>query len=201
MTWIHTIAEAEAGGRLETLYKRVSGPDGRVDNIMRAHSLRPHSLEGHMALYKAVLHHRGNALERWLLETLGVYVSLLNGCGYCVEHHFEGLRRHLGDDARAGAIRQALEANAPQPALEAKHCTLVTYAGKLTRQPAEMAAQDVEMLRAADWDDGAILEVNQVVSYFAYANRTVLGLGVEAAGETLGLSPSDLDDEAAWDHR
>ncbi len=201
MTWIHTIAEAEASGRLGTLYKRISGPDGRVDNIMRAHSLRPHSLEGHMALYKAVLHHRGNALEPWLLETLGVYVSLLNGCSYCVEHHFAGLRRLLGDDARADAVRRALEANDPEQALEARHCALVTYAGKLTRQPAEMTAQDVEALRAAGWDDGVILEVNQVVSYFAYANRTVLGLGVETAGETLGLSPSDLDDEEAWDHR
>ena len=201
MTWIHTIAEAEASGRLETLYKRISRPDGRVDNIMRAHSLRPHSLEGHMALYKAVLHHRGNGLEPWLLETLGVYVSLLNGCSYCVEHHFAGLRRLMGDDARADAIRRALEADAPEQSLEAKQCALVVYAGKLTRQPAEMTAQDVESLRAAGWDDGVILEVNQVVSYFAYANRTVLGLGVETADETLGLSPSDLDDEEAWDHR
>ena len=188
-------------GRLEALYKRISGPDGRVDNIMRAHSLRPHGLEGHMALYKAVLHHRGNVLERWLLETLGVYVSLLNSCSYCVEHHFEGLRRLLGDNQRADAIRQALEADEPERALEAKHCALIAYAGELTRYPAELAVQDIEALREAGWDDGVILEVNQVVSYFAYANRTVLGLGVATAGEALGLSPSDLEDESAWDHR
>jgi hypothetical protein len=36
-----------------------------------------------------------------------------------------------------------------------------------------------------------ILEVNQVVSYFAYVNRTVLGLGVTTAGDTLGVSPND----------
>lgn len=34
------------------------------------------------------------------------------------------------------------------------------------------------------------LEINQVVAYFAYANRTVLGLGVNTEGEILGLSPA-----------
>ena len=32
-------------------------------------------------------------------------------------------------------------------------------------------------------DNGEILEVNQVAGYFAYANRTVLGLGVTLKDE------------------
>ena len=48
---------------------------------------------------------------------------------------------------------------------------------------------------------GDIREVNQVAAYFAYANRTVLGLGVTTAGEVLGLSPSDyLNDDQNWQH-
>ena len=38
-------------------------------------------------------------------------------------------------------------------------------------------------LREAGWDDGEILEINQVCAYFAYANRTVLGLGCSTEGE------------------
>jgi uncharacterized protein YciW len=56
-------------------------------------------------------------------------------------------------------------------------------------------------MRAAGLDDGRILEVNQVVAYFAYANRTVQGLGVTTAGDVLGLSPADSDDAGAWGHR
>ena len=52
MTWIATVAFEEAKGRLKTLYDRVKGPDNNVDNIMMAHSLRPHSMEGHMHIYK-----------------------------------------------------------------------------------------------------------------------------------------------------
>jgi uncharacterized protein YciW len=55
-------------------------------------------------------------------------------------------------------------------------------------------------LRSAGFDDGEILEVNQVVSYFAYANRMVLGLGVNTGGDVLGLSPSS-GDSSDWSHR
>jgi hypothetical protein len=44
------------------------------------------------------------------------------------------------------------------------------------------------------------LEINQVVAYFNYANRTVLGLGVETSGDLLGLSPGDSDDPENWQH-
>ena len=56
-------------------------------------------------------------------------------------------------------------------------------------------------MRAAGMTDGEILEVNQVVAYFAYANRTVLGLGVTTEGDTLGLSPSATDRPDDWSHR
>jgi uncharacterized protein YciW len=56
-------------------------------------------------------------------------------------------------------------------------------------------------MRRQGLSDGEILEVNQVVAYFAYANRTVLGLGVTTEGDTLGLSPSASDRPDDWHHR
>src|SRR5260370_22384855 len=101
MSWIGIVRKEQAAGHLGSkLYERVAGPDGHVDNVLQIHSLRPHTLEGHMALYKSVLHHSGNKVPKWLLETIGVYVSLLNGCSYCVEHHFAGLSRLLKNDDR-----------------------------------------------------------------------------------------------------
>lgn len=201
MTWIKTLSYGEAAGRLRKLYDRVKGPDDNVDNIMMAHSLRPHSMEGHMALYKNVLHHSANSLPKSLLEMLGVYVSLLNGCGYCVEHHFQGLQRLLGNAERGHAIRAALEAGQPEDALSGRELAAARYAERLTEDPRSLNAADVQTLREAGFDDGEILEVNQVVSYFAYANRTVLGLGVTTEGDELGLSPNDSDDPDNWSHR
>ena len=109
--WIDVVRDAEVTGRLRELYDRIRDPAGRIDDIMLAHGLRPHTMEGQPGLYKAVLHHARNALPRWLLEA------------------------------------------------------------------------------------------NQVVANFAYANRTVLGLGVTTEGDVLGLSPSAADDPNDWRHR
>jgi uncharacterized peroxidase-related enzyme len=198
--WIGTVEYEDADGRLKTLYDRVRAPDGQIDNIMKAHGLRPHTLEGHMTLYKYVLHHSANKVPKWQLELLGVYVSVLNGCAYCVEHHFAGMKRLLKDDARAEAMRAALEAGAPEAALDGPLLAMARYAEALTGDPANMDEALVETMRAAGLDDGMILEVNQVVAYFAYANRTVQGLGVSHVGEVLGLSPGDGDDPDNWSH-
>ena len=56
-------------------------------------------------------------------------------------------------------------------------------------------------MRGAGFDDGEILEINQVVAYFAYANRTVLGLGVNTDGDILGLSPGNAENPEDWSHR
>ena len=200
MTWIKTIPYDDANGKLKKLYDRIKGPDNNVDNIMLAHSLRPHSMEGHMALYKYVLHHPGNTLPIVFLETVGVYVSSLNRCAYCVEHHFAGMSRLLGDDVRAAAVRDALEARKPGDAFEGFELAALEYAGKLTIAADTVAEKDIEALRRAGLDDGEILEVNQVTSYFCYANRMVLGLGVSTEGDVIGLSPGDSTDPDNWSH-
>lgn len=201
--WIAHVPYNDANGRLRELYDRVKGPNDNVDNIMLAHSLRPHSMEGHMALYKYVLHHSGNQVPKWFLEALGVYVSRLNGCAYCVDHHFAGLRRLVKDEARADTIRKALESGSFTEVFTASEQAALAYAEALTKSPqaTELLKQKIDAMRAAGLDDGRILEINQVVSYFGYANRTVLGLGVTTDGDILGLSPNNSDNPDDWSHR
>ncbi len=200
MSWIKIIPFDEATGKLKQLYKRVKGPNNNVDNIMMVHSLRPHSMEGHMHIYKYVLHHNGNTFPKWYLEAIGVYVSMLNKCPYCVEHHYQGMRRLLNNETKLVAIRNAFEVQKPGLAFEGKELALMQYAEQLTLAPATLLASDLESLRNAGADDGEILEVNQVVAYFCYANRTVLGLGVTTEGDIIGLSPNENDDPDNWNH-
>jgi uncharacterized peroxidase-related enzyme len=213
--WIRLIGRDEAEGRLRTTYERIAGADGQIDRVLQLHGVRPHTLDAHLALYKATLHHAGNRLPRWFLELVGVAVSGWNGCAYCVAHHRAGLGRLVGDDlahalatavdSTAPAARQVVEASAavlPEgPRLAAAVQASIAYARALTLTPAQMVEADVEALRADGLDDGEILELNQVVGYFAYVNRAVLGLGVTHVGERLGLAPSNARDEADVAHR
>ena len=201
MSWIKTVPYSNATGKLKKLYDRVKGPDNNIDNIMMLHSLRPHSMEGHMAIYKYVLHHSGNKIPKWFLEALGVWVSSLNECNYCVDHHFAGMKRLLGDTPRADAIRVAIETrNLDAAPLDVAQKLAMDYARILTRDPAGLTKDHTITLRKAGYTDGEILEINQVSAYFSYANRTVLGLGCSTKGDILGLSPNKSDDPDNWNH-
>ncbi|MEP6342543.1 MAG: peroxidase-related enzyme [Maricaulaceae bacterium] len=202
MTFINTISYSDAKGRLRKLYDRIKGPNNNVDNIMMAHSLRPHTMEGHMAIYKYVLHHANNEVPKWFLETIGVWVSLLNKCPYCVDHHFAGLARLLNDNERANAIRSAMDRDDinKAPLSEAEKLAL-NYTRVLTLTPSACSEVMVHDLRAAGYSDGEILEINQVTAYFNYANRTVLGLGVTTEGDIIGLSPGNNADPDDWSHK
>lgn len=200
MTWITIIPFEQATGSLKRLYERIKGPDNKVDNIMLAHSLRPHTMEGHMTLYKHVLHHPRNQMPKWYLEAVGVYVSQLNRCAYCFEHHLAGMARLLDDPERAAAIRKAFENGDLSASFDNKETAGLEYVARLTQTPSDLAEADIERLRTAGFDDGEILEINQVAAYFSYANRTVLGLGINTVGDNIGLSPGDSDNPDNWSH-
>jgi uncharacterized peroxidase-related enzyme len=201
MPWIETVAYEDANAKLKALYDRIKGPDNNVDNIMMMHSLRPHTMEGHMAIYKYVLHHRDNTVEKWFLETLGVWVSALNNCEYCVKHHFSGLKRLLNDDKRAEQIKAAIDSNNIESApLNDRQKTAMEYARQLTHNLSSVLEDIIKKMRAAGYSDGEILEINQVSAYFNYANRTVLGLGCSTEGDILGLSPNNNNDPNDWGH-
>lgn len=200
MSWIKTIPFKEATGQLKKLYQRVKGPNENVDNVLSIHSLRPHTLTGHMGLYKSVLHHSGNSLPKWYLEALGVYTSYLNKCDYCFEHHFAGFSKLLDNKNEAESYKQAILNDSLKGFLEPKWFAGASYAKTLTLHAHTIEEGDIEELRKVGFSDGEILEINQVVSYFNYVNRSVVGLGVTIKGDVLGLSPNDNDDPTNWSH-
>ena len=56
---------------------------------------------------------------------------------------------------------------------------MLRFAVKLTAAPAAMGDADVEALRSAGFSDRDILDIVEVVAYYAYANRIADGLGIE----------------------
>ena len=194
IAWIKTIEPRDATGRLEELYEQVTTPHGTVDNVMKAHSLRPHTMAGHLALYRSVLHNEDNTLPFWFLEAVAVYTSLVNRCEYSVAHHFTNVRGLLEDVTRADRMYEAFEAGEPERVFEGKELALLRYARKLTASPGEMTEEDVARAREAGAGDGEILEVNQVCAYFNYSNRLLNGLGVTTRGDRIGYYEVKGDD-------
>lgn len=194
--WIRMIGDDEALPDLREALDRVRAPSGEVANVMRVHALRPRTMLAHHALYMSVLHCDDNRLPMWFQEVIASYVSLLNRCAYSLTNHFANARHLIGDDARADAIRAALEADAPERCFAGAERAMLAYARKLTVDPGAMAEDDVAAMRGAGVDDGAILEVNQIVGYFCYVNRLLNGLGVRLEGEIVGyyVAPEERED-------
>jgi uncharacterized peroxidase-related enzyme len=186
VAWIDVVSENEATGLLKDLYDKARTPHGTVDNVMKVHSLRPHTMQGHIALYKSVLHHDDNTLPTWLMEVVASYTSVLNKCEYSLAHHFSNARKLLADDSRADDIYDALRADIPESVFSGKELAMLRYTKKLTCAVGKMQFGNIEELRDAGCDDGEILELNQVIAYFNYSNRLLNGLGVTTEGDSIG---------------
>jgi uncharacterized peroxidase-related enzyme len=89
-------------------------------------------------------------------------------------HHGAALARESGDTALAETV-----ASGRLEQLDERMAALCCYAVKLTLTPHEMQRGDIDELRRVGLDDRAIVDANQVVSYYNYVNRIADGLGVE----------------------
>jgi len=63
--------------------------------------------------------------------------------------------------------------------LRKQDMALCRFAQKLTLTPSQMSSSDLDDLRVIGFDDRAIHDSTQVVSYFNYINRVADALGVE----------------------
>ncbi|WP_039019826.1 carboxymuconolactone decarboxylase family protein [Halocynthiibacter namhaensis] len=189
--WIEMISDENADEPLKKALDFARTPHGTVDNVMRVHSLRPQTMNGHVVLYRACLHDDSNTIPMWFQEVISSYVSTLNTCPYSYANHWSNARHLIGDEDRADKVEAALKAHRPEDAFEGGQLALLQYTEKLTLNPGKMEKSDVDALKAAGVPDGEILEANQIIGYFNYANRLLNGLGVTTDGDTVGYYAKD----------
>ena len=108
--------------------------------------------------------------------------SLLNGTDHCAS----GLRLKL---ASLGVRPDVLDRVAADPAGfelpdEPRLVAIARHAAKLTRTPTEMAEADLDELRAHGLGDLELVDLNNLVAYYGYINRVVMGLGLRTVMTT-----------------
>ncbi len=182
MSWIDEVEVSDAEGKLEAVYAELIKKRGKISNILKAHSLNPDALEGHLDLYVTLMFGR-SGLSRMEREAIAVVVSATNECAYCVNHHAESLRHYIDDDETLEMLTTADGLETLEPRLS----NIVRHAEKLTSAPAAMTQSDLHELRAVELSDRDILDLTLIVSYFNFVNRIAVGLGVEySAAELTG---------------
>jgi uncharacterized peroxidase-related enzyme len=82
MAWIATVPPEEATGTLKRLYAEAVKRAGRVFQIIRLQSPRPHVLRASVQLYVQIMHSPESGLSRAEREMIAVTVSAANRCFY-----------------------------------------------------------------------------------------------------------------------
>ena len=89
-------------------------------------------------------------------------------------HHRRGLRLLLKDDD----LLVRIENDWSTAGLNDRRTAMLRFADLLTRTPGAMKPDDVESLRGAGFTDRDVLDIVEVIAYYAYANRIADGLGI-----------------------
>ena len=189
--WIKMISDEEADDTLKQALGFARTPHGTVDNVMRVHSLRPSTMNGHVVLYRACLHDDHNTIPMWFQEVISSYVSTLNECAYSYSNHWKNACHLMNDPQKAEQIDAAFKIRAPENVFDGAQLAMLRYAEKLTLSPGDMQEADVNMLKNEGIGDGEILEANQIIGYFNYVNRLLNGLGVSTDGDVVGYYKDD----------
>jgi uncharacterized peroxidase-related enzyme len=160
------------------MYTRYARPvdDERsaVDDILKVHSSNPPAIEAHVGIAVSALLME-SPLSRIEREIIGVVVSLVNGCEYCLNHHANALEKLLPDDRKS--LVEPLATDGDTDGLTDRETAIAKYAQKLTIDPGGMTGGDVGALKGVGLTDREVHDVVHAAAYCAYASRIALGLG------------------------
>ncbi len=143
---------------------------GFVPNVLLANSSDNERLRTFVDFYNRLMLSDGclSKLER---EMIAVVVSSINKCFYCLVAHGASVREISGDPI----LGETLAMNYKMAKLSKKHQGMLDFTKKLTEEPHSIIEEDRKELRDCGFNDQAILEIIEVISFFNMSNRIASG--------------------------
>lgn len=173
LPWLEPMAEADmTEHHIRSLVDaaRVKSP------YFRLLARDPDVLEARTRTDKDIFYNPEAGLPRAERELAAAATSRLNGCIYCASVHarFAATYSKRVDDVQR-LLDEGVEAK-----LDERWEAIVAASVALTALPMTFGKEHVERLRAAGLDDAAIADLIGAASFFNWANRLMLSLGVPA---------------------
>ena len=173
LPWLEPMAEADMTERhLTSLVdaSRVKSP------YFRLLARDPDVLEARTRTDKDIFYNPEAGLPRAERELAAAATSRLNGCIYCASVHarFAATYSKRVDDVQR-LLDEGVDAK-----LDERWEAIVAASVALTTIPMTFGKEHVERLRKVGLDDAAIADLIGAASFFNWANRLMLSLGVPA---------------------
>ncbi len=160
MARLKQIAPETATGQTKDLLDAVKGRLGLVPNMTRAMANAPAVLGGYLELSGAL---GKGALPARTREQLALAIGQANGCDYCVSAH-SAIGKMVG--LTADQIRDSRRGTAD----DSKNDVLIRFARKVLESRGQVTDRDIQDVRDAGFDDGAIAEVVAHVALNVFTN-------------------------------
>ncbi|MDQ3029177.1 MAG: peroxidase-related enzyme [Actinomycetota bacterium] len=138
--------------------------------------------------YHEVLMRGESPLSEAERELIAAYVSGLNACDYCFGIH-QTTAQAFGVEE---GLLTALLADVETADVDERMRPLLSYVGKVTREPARVSSADARRVLDAGWDEQALHDAVSVCALFNFMNRFVNGLGVSAGEDYFDVSGNRL---------
>lgn len=180
MSWIEEVEYKEGEGKAKEVYKKIREERGKLSNIMKVQSLMPSAMAHHLDLYLSIMF-EDRSLSRERCEMIGVVVSSINGCNYCINHHAEALDHFWDDREKTNTLIEDHE----DLDLSSEDRAMLDFAERTTEKPDTVKEEDLDELRNQGFSDDQILNIAMITSYFNFVNRIALSLGVEFSEEEM----------------
>jgi uncharacterized peroxidase-related enzyme len=168
----------------QPLLEAVKKQLGSVPNMFRLIGNSPAALEGYLGLSAALGKGRLDARTR---QRIALVVAELNGCGYCLSAH-----AYLGKNV-ARLDEAEIDANRGGRSSDPKAEAALRFATRLVRARGHVAAEDVDLVKAAGYDDAQVVEIITHVALNTLTNYVNSALGTEV--DFPGVTPRAEYDE------
>jgi len=191
MAWIDPVSWDDASGALRDAYDWQAAKLGEPAEFTMLGSLYPPIVEERLRLYRAVEHcpSQLTAIER---QSAALVTSRLNGTDHCAS----GLRLKLESLGLATDVLDGIDTDPTRvQSGDGRLDAICAYAAQLTQSPAAVTEDDLEPLREHGLSDLDILDLNNMVAYYAYINRVVMGLGLRSVMTSTHQATSAVPDE------
>lgn len=139
---------------------------------------RPELLTHRTAIDDLIFHTK-NRLDRSDREFAALASSMVTGCKVCTSIHARFTKRLSG---RGDDIDRLL-ANGFDEDLGGRWNQLLSASSQLAHTPSELTENDIDAMRGNGFDEEEILEVGLAAAFFAWANRSMMSLGVSTVTE------------------
>ena len=168
MAHINLVDPASSSAAVKPMLDKINGAFGVVPNMFKAVANSPAALTSMWGSFGAL---SGGKLGARLGEEIAVAIANVNRCEYCLAAH-TALGRKAGASAEEMAAAQIGKSSDPRT-----HAAL-TFALKVVHDRAAVTEADVAAVKAAGFDDEAVVEIIAHVALNLFTNYVNVALNV-----------------------